>query len=400
MSILRRILSPKQTREESEEEQPPQPSRTFSASNMSASPYNGMKDSPLPRPRSEELENVTYCKPSDYLKAADEAEKQVNTKPPEKKENGGIHATCMSDAYSDVPVHRPTNQRFTVGAVKRQQVQDEIQSQIRNKGHNRSRSIGQVMDTSEYSTPWNQVLKEREQAQLRHAPAPNQEGSEEEASIARQSSLHDIHPRVDVSVPLNHHYETPANSNPRPPKPPRAHLFPGSLDVNPISTLPLASPPGTIDRATVDQRNKGSFAPSSLPSGDYDIPWDKKQKEINLLHHRLLQKPRQQDLPVVPRDKVSPPMDQKKSERKMCRTPTPDDSISKHSIGSETSSPVGSLGSIAGSHFDQRHTFSNDLPTVRSHHSRPLPAPPIPVARRPSPSPGGVQTHLPLEEQP
>ena len=399
MSILRKILSPKQPQEDgTSEQQPPQPSRTFSASNMSATHYNGARDSAMPRPRSEELENVTYCKPSDFLKAAEAAEKQATTTPPERKDSAFTNPD--GDAYSDP---RSTPQRHTVTAtrMKNQQVLDGIRSQVTSRekgtGHKKSRSIGQVMDTSEYSMPWNQVVQEREQQAQQQAFVPNQDGSharEPEAPVsARQSSLQDF-------PGLNHHYETPANSNPRPPKPPRTHVFTESVDVRstpPPIHQPFTSPPGTIDRATTDHHSPGQ-------PGDYDEPWENKTK------FKLPHKPRQQEPLVAPRDRISPPPpgdqkarsgDQKaRSERMMRRTPTPDDSIMKRSIGSDMSSSVGSLGSTFGSHFDRPHPFSTDVPTASPRPSRPLPPPPVPTARRPSPSPGAVQPNLALDEQP
>lgn len=411
MSVLRKILSPKQTPEDSTPEQHSQPSRTFSATSMSATQHNGAKASAPPRPRSEELENVDYGRPSDFLKgspaAAEVAQKHTPTTSPET--NGNDDGRIGSDTYSDVPNVRVAPQRLTVGAMKRQQVQDAIQSQVQSlkKGHTRSRSNGQmVMDTSEYSTPWNQIVQEREQQALQQALVPNQDTREPEAHAMRQPlpPPQNNAPRPDASAALNHHYETPTNANPRPPKPPRAHPLTESLDVSSHLAPPqhLISPSGTMERGSVDRRNTSAM--TSLQPGDYDEPWEKKHTELHLLRQRATQKSKQQDPPmVVPREKLSPPtLDQRaKSERKIRRTPTPDDSVSKRSIGSDqTTSPVGSLSSLGGQ-FDQRHVFSSDTPnSPRTHHTRPLPAPPVSTPRRPSPSPGTIQPLAPLEDQP
>ena len=404
MSVLRKILSSKQTREDNTPVQRSQPSRTLSTGSMNAIQHNGAKASAQPRPRSEELENVDYGRPSDFLKGsahgAEAAQKQIRTTSPER--NGNDEGPVGSDAYSDLPAVRTAPQRLTAGALKRQQVQEAIKSQVQSlrKGHTRSRSNGQVMDTSEYSTPWNQVVQQREQQAIQSALVPNQDTREPEALLRQPLPPPDNAPRPDAPTALNHHYETPANSLSRPLKPPRTYLT-ASQDASSHLSPPqhFVSPTGTIERGTVDQHST-SPGVTGLQPGDYDEPWEKKLKE---LHLRLPQKqPRQQEpATVIPRDKIPPSaMDQRgRSDRKMQRTPTPEDSVVKRSImNDQTTSPSTSLSSLGG-HFEQSHTFSMDTSSPRSHHSRPLPAPPVPNPRRPSPSPGNVQPLAPLEEQ-
>lgn len=403
MSVLRKILSPKQTQEDGTTEEHSQPNRTLSASSMNAEEH---KASSQPRPRSEELENVDYGKPSDFLKgslARDAAEKQVRATSPDRSEG-----SVGNEAYSDVAVRRPY--RGTVGASKRQQeVKDAINFQVQSlkKGHSRSHSFGHVTDTSEYSTPWNQVLQEREHHAQPQGHGQNQDGPHVREQAGLDARPQDIAARDPHAAALGHHYETPSHSNP-PPKPARTHFYP-DISGHPTSAQSFTSS-GTIDHATVDRHNTSSIGglSTSPQPGDYDEPWDKRQREKGL-NVRMTQKPKQQDSPLISRDKMPLPAagEQKvKLDRKFCRTPTPDDSITRPSAGSDSDSVASTGGHIDRSAF----STSTSTSSPRSHLSRPLPAPPvsaapasappIPPFRRPSPSPAAIQIHAPLDEQP
>ena len=266
MAFFRRMRSPKEPKQDN-----PIPNRSFSTSVLHST-TNGHR-----RHKSDEVLNVDYSS-SDAFNSHNDSRHENPPLPPRNRPGsysvGGTQLPKQQYPEEECYVTPADTLRHNVarlnqgdgeggatptpGEVKKITMHRMTLSQ--RTGHSNAHSMGHVIDSSEYSTPWNliQALAESKKPDGAVAP-PKPPSKRRDRSTSRnrvlQSSQGDA---SDDIIPVMSPTPISGSSDDR------------SLTSSPSSPIGTADPPST---PTADHPTEG---------GDYDEPWDKKFKHLHV----------------------------------------------------------------------------------------------------------------------
>ena len=231
-SIFRRIRSPREPKDRDQDQTAPN-ARSFSTGTIPGSQHGHR------RHRSDEIQNVIYTEPNNVVNShrPDASRGENPPLPPRNRPAsvGNAHqlkrqVSSDDDPYYVTPVDtlnrrgvvNPTSlsqgERFPVptrSERKQMHMHEMTLSQRHVLSHRRAGSVGHVIDSSDYSTPWN-LIKEREERdkenQVAPKPPPKPQRSSDRSKNKKtvvQQSVHsddsdDIIPVMSPTPPLVH----------------------------------------------------------------------------------------------------------------------------------------------------------------------------------------------------
>ena len=285
MAFFRRIRSPREPKHERDDrKQMPNRSYSTSAIHATANGHRRHKSNEV-----EKIENVIYSEPN-VSSSQEQSWRDENPPLPPRNRPASYsvgHSHQLNRQVSDEECYvAPADTLVRKSALnptqgdkggpiptqgERKQMHMHHVTLSQKAGHRRTHSFGQVIDNSDYSTPWNLIQQGRDRTAAPTAPPKPPKGRDRSSSKMVVQSSHD-----------------------------------GGDNIIPVMSPPPIPPPFTEDRSLTNSPSSPVSSPNTPtsehpPCDDYDEPWDKKFKDLHMpktkppKHHSVREKVNKSD---------------------------------------------------------------------------------------------------------